>query len=80
MVDHLVAVLLMMVPVQTVRGNLVDLVTIDILAVALVVLIKMVTVVLVTRWKLVTGSHLLTKLVTPPLSVNLPMSQRQMYW
>ena len=73
----MVAVLLMMVPV---RGNLVDLVTIDILAVALVVLIKMVTVVLVTRWKLVTGSHLLTKLVTHPLSVNLPMSQRQMYW
>ena len=43
----MVAVLLMMVPVQTVRGNLVDLVTIDILA--LVVLIKMVTAVLVTR-------------------------------
>ena len=48
-VGHLVAVLLlrlMMVPVQ---GNLVDSVTIDILAVAYVVLIKMVTAVLVTR-------------------------------
>ena len=45
----MVAVLLlrlMMVPVQ---GNLVDSVTIDILAVAYVVLIKMVTAVLVTR-------------------------------
>ena len=48
-VGHLVAVLLlrlMMVPVQ---GNLVDSVTIDILAVAYVVLIKMVPAVLVTR-------------------------------
>ena len=45
----MVVVLLLVLMMVPVRGNLVDLVTLDILAVALVVLIKMVTAVLVTR-------------------------------
>ena len=48
-VGHLVVVLLLRLMMVPVRDNLVDLVTADILAVAYVVLIKMVTAVLVTR-------------------------------
>ena len=49
MVDHLVVVLLLMLMMVPVRGNLVDLVTIDNLVVTLVVLIKTMTAVLVTK-------------------------------
>ena len=49
MVGHLVVVLLLRLMMVPVRDNLVDLVTVDILFVAYVVLIKMVTAVLVTR-------------------------------
>ena len=45
----MVVVLLLVLMMVPVRDNLVDLVTADILAVAYVVLIKMVTAVLVTR-------------------------------
>ena len=79
MVGHLVVVLLLMMMVP-VRGNLVDLVTTDILAVTLVMMIKTMTAVLVTKWKSVTKSHLLTKLVTLPLLTNLQRTQHQMYW
>ena len=49
MVGHLVVVLLLMLMMVPVRGNLVDLVAIDILVVTLVVLIKTMTAVLVTK-------------------------------
>ena len=45
----MVVVLLLMLKMVPVRGNLVDLVTIDILVVTLVVLIKTMTAVLVTK-------------------------------